>query len=81
MSCSCSDPSPSSAHLPVLAEANVLGVMCGHGIDGTADQVRDLISRNPIEATDGLTEAVLAGYETTAPDRLVVRRHLKAVEA
>lgn len=69
---------PSSAQMPVLAQANLLGVMCGAGVDGCGDAVRDLISRHPHELSDGMTEAVLAGFETTAPAGLL-RRHLKAV--
>jgi hypothetical protein len=56
---------PSSSDMVVLAEANMLGRICGTGIDGAGTQLRVLLRTNPQPDIGPVAAAMQAGFDTS----------------
>ena len=50
----------------VLAEANMLGRICGTGINGAGTQLRVLLHANPQTETGPVAAAMNAGFDATS---------------
>ena len=56
-----------SSEMAVLAEANMLGRICGTGVNGAGDQLRVLLRANPDVETDTAVGELVAGFEAARP--------------